>query len=82
MCEEIPSILKVVGYPQRSLMNRSSNSQEERISILKHALVQKGVVSPSHYDLEPSPSTQSATADPEPNPPSTTTVNGDGGLYI
>ena len=75
MCEAIPSI------PPRSLMNRSSDSQEERISILKHALVQKGVVSPSHYDLEPSRSTQSATVNPEPNPPSTT-ANGDEGLYI
>ncbi|KAF9652191.1 hypothetical protein BDM02DRAFT_3109616 [Thelephora ganbajun] len=59
------------------------NSQEERVSILKHALVQKGVVSPSHYDLDPSRSTQpaSATVDPEPNPPSIT-GGGDDGLYI
>jgi hypothetical protein len=62
-------------------MNLSSNSQEERISVLKHALIQKGVVSPSHYDLEPSRSTQSATADPEPNQPSTTADGGDG-LYL
>ena len=75
MCEAIPSI------PPRSLMDRSSDSQEERISILKRALVQKGIVSPSHYDLEPSRSTQSATVNPEPNPPSTT-ANGEEGLYI
>ena len=82
MYEAISFILKVVGCSPRSLMNRSSNSQEERISILKHALVQKGVVSPSHYDLEPSRSTQSATVNPEQNPPSTTAANGDDGLYI
>jgi len=64
-------------------MNYSSNSQEERVSILKHALIQKGVISPSHYDLDPSQSSQStpATVNPEPNPPSTT-GSGDDGLYI
>jgi hypothetical protein len=48
-------------------MNRSSNSQEERISILKHALVQKGVISPSHYDLNPNRSTQSLHPPPIQN---------------
>jgi len=63
-------------------MNRSSNSQEERISILKHALVQKGVISPSHYDLDPNRSTQPvSTINPEPNPPSMT-GSGDDGLYL
>jgi len=59
------------------------NSQEERVSILKHALVQKGVVSPSHYDLDPSQSARPASTavDSEPNPPSTT-GSGDDGLYL
>ena len=58
------------------------NSQEERVSILKHALIQKGVISPSHYDLDPRRTTQpaSTTVNPEPDPPSTT--GGDGGLYL
>ena len=66
-----------------SLMDHFSNSQEERISILKHALVQKGVVSPSHYDLDPSRSAQhtSTTIDPEPNPPSVT-ESVDNGLHL
>lgn len=64
-------------------INRPSNSQEERISILKHALVQKGVISPSHYDLNPSRSTQPASTavNPEPNPLSTS-ESGDDGLYL
>lgn len=71
------------GYPlgAANSINPSRNSQEERVSILKHALVQKGVISPSHYDLDPSRSTQpaSTTTNPEPNPP--TTGNNDG-LYL
>jgi hypothetical protein len=62
--------------------NPSSDSQEERISILKHALVQKGVISPSHYDLGPSQRTQPVSADPEPNPPSTTGSGDGNGLDI
>jgi len=58
------------------------NSQEERISILKYALVQKGVVSHSHYDLDPGRLAQrpATITNPEPNAPSTT--EGDGGFYI
>jgi len=59
------------------------NSQEERISILKHALAQKGVVSPSHYDFNPNQSVQpaSTTIDPEPDPP-LVTGSSDDGLYL
>lgn len=66
----------------RLLMTLPSNSQEERISILKHALARKGVVSPSHYDFNPNQSAQppSTIADPEPDPPSTAVY--DNGLYL
>jgi len=56
------------------------NSQKERVSILKHALAQKGVTSPSHYDLDPNRSTQpvSITVNPELGLPSATGSGEDG----
>ena len=74
----------VVGYPLgvADLINRSSNSQEERISILKHALVQKGVISPSHYDLNPSRSTQPASSAANPEPAPSVTESSDNGLHL
>jgi hypothetical protein len=83
MCES--SSTKVLGSRLWLLTNPSSNSQEERISILKHALVQKGIVSASHYDLNPSHSAQlaPATVDTEPNPPPTMEgESGDDGLHL
>lgn len=79
------SSIQLTGCPLEvaDSIDRSSSSQEERISILKHALVQKGVISPSHYDLNPTLSTQPVPTviNPEQNPPSTT-ESGDDGLYL
>jgi hypothetical protein len=74
---------KAPSYCLPPLTHPPSNSQKERISILKHALAQKGVASPSHYDLDPNRSTQpvSKTANPELSLP-LATGSGEDGLFL
>ena len=52
-------------------LNRGS--QEERITILKMALTEKGIIPGSHYDLAPiSESQESQPSTTQPNPSDTT----------
>lgn len=45
---------RLFSYMQ-SLIGNCSGSQEERVSILKMALADKGISTSDHYSLEPSP---------------------------
>ncbi|KAF8165263.1 hypothetical protein B0H34DRAFT_230861 [Crassisporium funariophilum] len=73
--------LLVFGDPDPELTEAyedNHGSQEERITILKMALTEKGIVAGSHYDV---PALQAATPSQAP-PSSEVRDNGESGVYL